>query len=170
MNNKRGKYVNRDGKFSKGRYVPTHAKMYIPESPFRFLKSMKRDLTQILPSGYSVGQTRDGLDKAWLGYVIGLKKNEKVNTVYYASVIQKLQRELVDAGVLEKSGLANFPQLKMYALGEKKDYAKFLHNERVNLDPDEYEDEEDEEDDDMKRQRNWLQEVYNSDGFERVKE
>jgi hypothetical protein len=47
-----------------------------------------------LPSGYSVGQTWGGLHKAWLGYCIALSKNEDENALLYASIVQKLQREL----------------------------------------------------------------------------
>jgi len=46
-----------------------------------------------LKSGYTVSQTLKGLSKAWRGYLIA-KKGEKERMVYYASVIQKLQREL----------------------------------------------------------------------------
>lgn len=168
----RWKTFNKDGNIVKGRYV---AQMEIPKSPFEYFGNINYDLTQILPSGYSVGQTRDGLNKAWLGYVIGLIRHEEKNKVYYASVIQKLQRELVDAGVADKSELANFPKLKMYALGEKKDYAQYLYDERVNLEVDVDQESDatmhpDQEDPDMKRQKNWLKEVYNSDGFQRVQE
>ena len=34
------------------------------------------------------------LHKAWLGYCIAVNKNEGEKTLYYASIIQKLQREL----------------------------------------------------------------------------
>ena len=47
-----------------------------------------------LPSGYTVGQTWGALHKAWLGYCIALYKNEGEKTLYYASIIQKLPREL----------------------------------------------------------------------------
>jgi hypothetical protein len=47
-----------------------------------------------LPSGYTVGQTWGGLFKAWLAYCIALNKNEDEKTLLYASIIQKLQREL----------------------------------------------------------------------------
>jgi len=47
-----------------------------------------------LPSGYTIGQTWGGLHKAWLGYCIALSKSEDENAQLYASIIQKLQREL----------------------------------------------------------------------------
>ena len=47
-----------------------------------------------LPSGYTVGQTWGALHKAWLGYCIAMNKNEDENALLYASIIQKLQREL----------------------------------------------------------------------------
>jgi hypothetical protein len=58
----------------------------------------------VLKSGYTVDQTWKGLKKAWLGYTIAKNKGEDDKLVYYASVIQKLRKEL---------GLpvANFPLL-----------------------------------------------------------
>ena len=47
-----------------------------------------------LPSGYTIGQTWGALHKAWLGYCIALSKNEDENALLYASIVQKLQREL----------------------------------------------------------------------------
>ena len=47
-----------------------------------------------LPSGYTIGQTWGALHKAWLGYSIALSKNEDENALLYASIVQKLQREL----------------------------------------------------------------------------
>ena len=48
----------------------------------------------ILMSGYTVNQTWKGLKKAWLGYTIAKNKGEDDRMVYYASVIQKLRKEL----------------------------------------------------------------------------
>jgi hypothetical protein len=48
----------------------------------------------VLKSGYTVDQTWKGLRKAWLGYTIAKNKGEDDRMVYYASVIQKLRREL----------------------------------------------------------------------------
>jgi len=48
----------------------------------------------ILKSGYTVNQTWKALLKAWLGYTIAKNKEEDDSMVYYASVIQKLQKEL----------------------------------------------------------------------------
>jgi hypothetical protein len=47
-----------------------------------------------LPSGYTVGQTWGALYKAWLAYCIALSKTEDEKALLYASIIQKLQREL----------------------------------------------------------------------------
>jgi hypothetical protein len=47
-----------------------------------------------LPSGYTIGQTWGALKKAWLAYCIALNKNEDEKTLLYASIVQKLQREL----------------------------------------------------------------------------
>jgi hypothetical protein len=48
----------------------------------------------VLKSGYTVDQTWKGLKKAWLGYTIAKNKAEDDKLVYYASVIQKLRKEL----------------------------------------------------------------------------
>jgi hypothetical protein len=58
----------------------------------------------VLKSGYTVDQTWKGLKKAWLGYTIAKNKGEDDKLVYYASVIQKLRKEL---GLM----VANFPHL-----------------------------------------------------------
>ncbi len=48
----------------------------------------------VLKSGYTVNQTWKGLSKTWLGYTIAKNKKENDEMVYYASVIQKLRKEL----------------------------------------------------------------------------
>jgi hypothetical protein len=48
----------------------------------------------VLVSGYTVDQTWKGLSKAWLGYTIAKDKEEDDKLIYYASVIQKLRKEL----------------------------------------------------------------------------
>ena len=48
----------------------------------------------VLKSGYTVDQTWRGLKKAWLGYTNAKNKAEDDKLVYYASVIQKLRKEL----------------------------------------------------------------------------
>ena len=60
----------------------------------------------VLESGFTVDQTFNGLKKAWRGYTIAKNKGEKDRLVYYASVIQKLQKEMGFT-----SGLATFPGL-----------------------------------------------------------
>jgi hypothetical protein len=60
----------------------------------------------VLKSGFTVDQTFNGLKKAWRGYTIAKNKGEKDRLVYYASVIQKLQKEMGFT-----SGLATFPGL-----------------------------------------------------------
>jgi hypothetical protein len=62
--------------------------------------------SSVLGSGFTVDQTFNGLKKAWRGYTIAKNKGEEDRLVYYASVIQKLQKEL---GLT--SGLATFPGL-----------------------------------------------------------
>lgn len=60
--------------------------------------------SSVLKSGFTVDETFNGLKKAWRGYAIAKNKGEKDRLAYYASVIQKLQKEL---GL----GLASFPGL-----------------------------------------------------------
>lgn len=65
--------------------------------------------SEVLRSGYTILQTRKALSKAWLGYTIARSKGEDENIKYYASIICKLQRELLDAGLIEQQSLAKFP-------------------------------------------------------------
>lgn len=67
--------------------------------------------SEILKSGFTVLQTKKALSKAWLGYTIAKDKGEDENIKYYASVIHKLQRELLDAGIIEQQSLAKFPHI-----------------------------------------------------------
>ena len=71
---------------SKKQYFPTTLHVY------HGLQTAEKD--RKLPSGFTVGQSWGALHKAWLGYCIALDKNEGEKTLYYASIIQKLQREL----------------------------------------------------------------------------
>src|SRR5713101_3239290 len=48
----------------------------------------------VLKSGYTVNQTWKGLRQAWHGYTIAKNKGEDNRMKYYASVIQKLRKEL----------------------------------------------------------------------------
>jgi hypothetical protein len=69
------------------------------------------------PSGYKVGQTWGALRKAWLGYCIALHKNEDEKTLLYASIIQKLQREL---GIQVRE----FAEVDMFGSAIDKDESK----------------------------------------------
>jgi hypothetical protein len=62
-----------------------------------------------LKSGFTVFQTKKALSKAWIGYTIAKRKGEDERMKYYASVIHKLQRELLDAGIISEQSLAKFP-------------------------------------------------------------
>jgi len=59
-------------------------------------------------------QTYGALDKFWLGYVIAKNKDEHDKLMHYASIIQKLQRELD----LE---ISSFPALYLHILDEEED-------------------------------------------------
>ena len=69
-------------------------KQYFPTTLHVYHRLQTAEKDRKLPSGYTVGQTWGALHKAWLGYCIALHKNEGEKTLYYASIIQKLQREL----------------------------------------------------------------------------
>jgi hypothetical protein len=69
-------------------------KQYFPTTLHVYHHLQTAEKNRKLPSGYTVGQTWGALHKAWLGYCIALNKNEDEKTLYYASIIQKLQREL----------------------------------------------------------------------------
>jgi isopentenyldiphosphate isomerase len=76
----------------------------------------------MLPCGYNVMQTYHALKKAWKGYHAAMADMDNDFAVRYASVIQRLQREL-------GGRVADFPHLKMIAGGEEEDLAKFISNE-----------------------------------------
>jgi hypothetical protein len=67
--------------------------------------------SEIVNPGYTVLQTRKALSKAWLGYAIAKNKGEHERMKYYASVIHKLQKELLVAGIIGQESLAKFPHL-----------------------------------------------------------
>jgi hypothetical protein len=67
--------------------------------------------SEILKSGFTVLQTRKALSKAWLGYTIAKDKGENENIKYYASVIHKLQKELLNAWIIGQESLAQFPNI-----------------------------------------------------------
>jgi hypothetical protein len=79
------------------------------------LQQAERD--RKLPSGYTVGQTWGALHKAWLGYCIAINKNEDENILLYASIIQKLQREL---GI----PVREFAEVDMFGSAIDKDESK----------------------------------------------
>jgi hypothetical protein len=58
----------------------------------------------ILDSGWYDTQTWGSLHKAWIGYVIAKNKGEYDQQIQYASIIQKLQKEL-------NLEVSSFPQL-----------------------------------------------------------
>jgi hypothetical protein len=66
---------------------------------------------KILKSGYTVLQTWKGLSKVWTGYKIAKRKGELEKLKYYVSGIQRLQRELVDAGITSPQSLSKFPDI-----------------------------------------------------------
>ena len=62
----------------------------------------------LLDSGWYDTQTWGALHKAWLGYVIAKNKAEYDKQIQYASIIQKLQRELgIEVSIFPQLGNAN---------------------------------------------------------------
>ena len=53
-------------------------------------------------------QTKKGLSKAWTGYKIAKRKGENDKLKYYVSGIQRLQQELIDAGIASPQSLSEF--------------------------------------------------------------
>ncbi len=86
---------------------------------YRYRNKKNRDSTfhshtsqfEILKSGYTVEQTWKALSNSWLGYTIAKNKGEHERMGHYASVIQKLQRELADVGIVDRQSLTKFPHL-----------------------------------------------------------
>jgi hypothetical protein len=68
----------------------------------------------LLDSGWYDTQTWGALHKAWLGYVIAKNKDEYDKQIHYASIIQKLQKEL-------NLEVSYFPQLGLYGTEDKVD-------------------------------------------------
>jgi hypothetical protein len=85
--------LRKNNSYQSGSY--TCRKQYFPSQSLRVYHRLQQsDKYRKLPSGYTVGQTWGGLFKAWLGYCIALNKNEDDKALLYASIINKLQREL----------------------------------------------------------------------------
>jgi hypothetical protein len=81
---------------------------------YRYNKKNRYSLTsryKILKSGYTELQARKALSKAWIGYLIAKNKGEHEKLKYYALGIQKLQKELIDAGIASPQSLAKFPNI-----------------------------------------------------------
>jgi hypothetical protein len=92
-------------------------KQYFPTTLHVYHRLQTADKDRKLPSGYKVGQTWGALRKAWLGYCIALHKNEDEKTLLYASIIQKLQREL---GIQVRE----FAEVDMFGSAIDKDESK----------------------------------------------
>jgi hypothetical protein len=85
--------IRKNSSYHSGSY--TSRKQNFPLGTLRVYHHLQQsEKDRKLPSGYTIGQTWGGLHKAWLGYCIALSKGEDENALLYASIIQKLQREL----------------------------------------------------------------------------
>jgi len=69
----------------------------------------------VLPCGYTVGQSWTCLKKAWKGYKISKAEGDLEKMKLYASIIQKVQKEL-------GTRIIDFPNLKMYDFGQDLGY------------------------------------------------
>jgi hypothetical protein len=72
----------------------------------------------LLESGWYDTQTWGALNKAWVGYVIAKNKGEYDQQIHYASIIQKLQKEL-------NLEVSSFSQLGIIALDDDIDEEKY---------------------------------------------
>lgn len=169
---KKKKHYNIYGNFKKGRYVSHNGcrpGRKCDANPWArtYLEGKLKQNQQILDSGYTVGQTWTGLQRAWLGYVLSLVEHNRQRMVHYAAIIQKLQRELYEAQLVQRHELADFPHLNMFALGEKRDNARILHEEYTG-DLIEEEEEQEESTDDVDYRR-WIEKAFNEDGIDRIR-
>lgn len=80
----------------------------------KLMYMMGTNRSRLLDSCYFESQTWGALHKAWKGYVIAKNKYELDRMEYYASVIQKLQREL---GL----SISSFPDLGLVPQGYRYD-------------------------------------------------
>ncbi|HLN35055.1 MAG TPA: hypothetical protein VK250_07205 [Nitrososphaeraceae archaeon] len=71
----------------------TFLSKYDAFDPWKYYRQGLRYHEQ-LPSGFFTNQTWGALNKAWVGYCIARDKFEPDREIYYAKVIQKLQKEL----------------------------------------------------------------------------
>jgi hypothetical protein len=77
---------------------------------------------RLLDSFNYESQTWGALHKAWVGYIIGKNKFELDKMEYYASVIQKLQKEL---GLQ----ISSFPDLNLPSLDSSEENAELMSEE-----------------------------------------
>jgi hypothetical protein len=88
---------------------------------YRYINKKNRDNkfyshtieSEVVKIGYTVLHTRKGLSKAWLGYTIAKNKGERERMKYYASVMQELQTELLDGGIIDRQSQAKFPHINI---------------------------------------------------------
>lgn len=66
----------------------------------------------MLKCGFTVGQSWHGLKKAWIAYHLSKEEEDVELMKLYASVIQKIQRQL---GIR----ITEFPEIKFYGFGEE---------------------------------------------------
>jgi|SRR5918992_2041181 hypothetical protein len=66
------------------------------------------DRNKTLSSGFTVGETWGGLEKAWVGFRAAKRQENYSDMKLYASIIQRLEKEL-------KIEVNNFPELSICA-------------------------------------------------------
>ena len=76
---------------------------------------LNRESHEMLPCGFTIGQSWHGLKRAWKAYRLSKQENDIDLMQLYASIIQKIQREL-------SIKVSDFPELRFYGFGEKLGY------------------------------------------------
>src|SRR5918995_5034504 len=79
------------------------------------------DRDKVLSSGFTVGETWGGLEKAWVGFRAAKRLENYSDMKLYASIIQRLEKEL-------KIGINDFPELGLCVCDHEED-AKEEENE-----------------------------------------
>lgn len=74
-----------------------------------------RTSDQMLRCGFTIGQSWHGLKKAWIAYRLSKEEEDTDLMKLYASVIQKIQRQL---GIK----VSEFPELRFYDFGDQTGY------------------------------------------------
>ena len=89
------------------------------------------DRNRILESGFTVGETWGCLEKAWVGFRAAKRLENDKDMKLYASVIQRLEKEL-------KIEVNGFPELGLCACELKEDAKEEKEEEEEKQDADDF--------------------------------